>query len=418
MKKQISIVVLMLVTIAACHLKSNKNQNIWMHHQSRKTKVEIPGKTPGDAPFKKSKYNIVFTGRYANYTKADTWYPSWASDDHLYSPWTDGSIGADGSFSGGPDAKTGHAKIEGDNPLDLKITNLGVIAAKPEPYHGRYPCGSLVYNGIWYYGTYTLTNSDYEANWPVLGPFAGFRVSYDLGKSWVKSPASCFPGQTLFPEPDSIGGPLKIGAPHFVDFGKNMEHSPDGYAYLISHGATEPDKEDRIANLSWITGDHIYLSRVKPSPETINNEEAYDYFAGHDEEGNAIWSSDYSKIIPLVDWDNNTGCVTMTYNAPLKKYFMCVTNGWPTIKTMNTYILESDNLTGPFIITNYWEKFGPQAYFVNIPSKFISKDGRTMWLCYSGNFTNGEQRNTEDFVNSTTPPGSAYSLSLHEIAIK
>jgi hypothetical protein len=33
------------------------------------------------------------------------------------------------------------------------------------------------------------------------------------------------------------GYPVKIGAPKFVDFGKNMEHSPDGKAYLVAHGA-------------------------------------------------------------------------------------------------------------------------------------------------------------------------------------
>lgn len=37
--------------------------------------------------------DIAFTGQHAEYTHADTWYPSWASDGNLYSPWTDGSIG-------------------------------------------------------------------------------------------------------------------------------------------------------------------------------------------------------------------------------------------------------------------------------------------------------------------------------------
>ncbi len=40
------------------------------------------------------------------------------------------------------------------------------------------------------------------------------------------------------------------------------------------------------------------------------------------------------------------GCVTITYNAPLKKYLMCVTDGGNTAAKMNTYILESDSMTG------------------------------------------------------------------------
>lgn len=239
-----------------------------------------------------------------------------------------------------------------------------------------------------------------------------------MGNSWTDSPTSCNPGQTLFPEPEEFKDPVKIGSPHFVDFGKNMEHSPDGKAYLIAHGACENDLEDRKANLSWITGDQIYLIRVTPTPENMNYEDAYEYFAGHDANGKAVWSNDYNHIKPIISWDNNTGCVTMTYNAPLKKYIMCVTDGWPTVKNMNTYLVESDNITGPWKIITYMKDFGPQAYFVNIPSKFISKDGLTMWLCYSANFTNGENRNNPEYLKTVNPPGSAYSLSLHEIRIK
>ena len=80
------------------------------------------------------------------------------------------------------------------------------------------------------------------------------------------------------------------------------------------------------------------------------------------------------------------GCVTMTYNAPLRKYLMCVTDGGNTCAKMNTYILESTEITGPWKLVTYLKDFGEQAYFVNIPSKFISSDGRTAWLWYSGNF--------------------------------
>jgi hypothetical protein len=53
---------------------------------------------------------------------------------------------------------------------------------------------------------------------------------------------------------------------------------------------------------------------------------------------------------------------------------------------MNTYILEGDSLEGEWRIISYMKDFGEQAYFVNIPTKFISPDGKTFWLLYSGNF--------------------------------
>jgi hypothetical protein len=71
---------------------------------------------PADCPFPpgESVGSVLFTGRHAEYTTADTWYPSWASDGNLYSPWTDESVNGLGVFSGGPNAATGNAKITGD----------------------------------------------------------------------------------------------------------------------------------------------------------------------------------------------------------------------------------------------------------------------------------------------------------------
>ena len=356
--------------------------------------------------------DIGFTGRYATYEHADTWYPSWASDGLLYSPWTDGRVGKDECSSAGKEARTGQARIEGDDPLRLKITNLGMTAGPPSPYEGRYPCGSLVLNGVWYYGTYCLLDQPaWSMNWPILGPFVGFRISLDFGKTW-ESPSTT-PAAPLFGEKTSVGGaePVKMGSPHFVDFGKNMEHSPDGKAYLVGHGATAPDPNPRAGNLSWITGDEIYLARVSPLPRTINDAKSYEFYAGAGADGKPVWSADFSKIRPIFTWNNHCGCVTMTYNAPLKKYLMCITDGWPTIKSMDTYILESDAITGPWRIAAYLKDFGPQAYFVNIPTKFISPDGRTAWLSYSANFTYGQ--NDPAFVGN--PPGSGYQWCLQEI---
>ena len=92
---------------------------------------------------------------------------------------------------------------------------------------------------------------------------------------------------------------------------------------------------------------------------------------------------------------------------------MCVTDGWPTVQSMDTYIMESDNMTGPWKMVNFMKDFGPQAYFVNIPSKFISENGKTMWLCYSANFSYERGEN----IPKGNPEGSHYTMSLHEIKL-
>lgn len=377
-----------------------------------------PSQPPAECPFPASDtlVKIGFTGRHAEYTNADTWYPSWAADGKMYSPWTDGNVNGLGVSSAGENAGTGHATLTGDDPLKLTVSDQGVYASSPRPYEGRYPCGSLVHEGVWYYGTYCLHPSGgvprdgITYNWPWLGPFVGFRWSKDYGKTWTQTP--CTPEKPLFGETALNGEPVKIGAPHFVDFGKAMQHSPDGKAYLVAHGASDA-RDRRFAYNSWITGDEIYLARVSPSIENMNDASKYEFFAGLDASGQPVWSSDFSRIKPTASWRDNMGCVTVTYNAPLKKYLMCVTDGGNTVSYFNTYILESDAMTGPWKLVTYMKHFGEQAYFVNIPSRFISGDGRTIWLCYSANFSSGW--GGTNFYSR--PAGSRYAMCLQEVRL-
>ena len=158
---------------------------------------------------------------------------------------------------------------------DLKVTAIGAWKSSGMPYGGRYPCANLVHNGVWYYGTYACDINLRKAdgvvyNWAWLGPFMGCRYSLDLGKTWVESP--CKAWAPLFKEdihnqgaklqalehhkkdmrgdaPGSDVGSLipgvslpKLGVMHFVDFGKNMEHSPDGKAYMVGHGAAPNER--------------------------------------------------------------------------------------------------------------------------------------------------------------------------------
>ncbi|MCC5836056.1 MAG: hypothetical protein JJU20_15115 [Opitutales bacterium] len=395
---------------------------------------------PKNCPFPLSDYwhGMRFLGRCSDYRVGDTFYPSWAGDDILYSPYTDGAV--DGLFSwssgfvqGGvpvdnPDftggfltrkATTGHARLIGADPLNLRIEPIGLHAADPYPYGGRYPCGSLHHNGVWYYGTYCLSpfaETPYGGqvyNWPHLGPLVGFRISHDNGKTWIDTPHT--PSQSLFGESGLCGYPIKIGAPHFVDFGKNMEHSPDGYAYLVAQGSDLALKPgNRFAHLSWITADQVYLLRVRPHPETINDPTAYEFFAGSDGDSTPRWSKNFRDIQPLLEWKGHMGCVTATWIPKDERFILCVTDGGNTCSRMHTYFLESESLTGPWRIVSYLKDFGQQAYFVNIPSKFLQNDSDNFWLAYSGNFApewNGERI-------EVNPPGTRYGLVLQEVQFR
>lgn len=344
---------------------------------------------PAPVPFPLSSDLLGFEyipGANANYGDADTWYPTWAADGNLYSPWTDGTV--DGILSrsegDGPGytSTTGFATIIGDDPFNLNITNVGTFVSTSYPYRGRYPCGSVAVGDTWYYATYYLTNPNttYPSgedsgpnpgpdcdNWCVQGPMVGFRSSKDQGRTWTEPR---FNGTTatdnVFRETAMHNSKVKFGAPHFVDFGRNLEHSPDGKAYIVGHGATDPDNVQ-----AWMLGDHIYLARVDANREDLNDGMSWEFY-----DGNGGWvTGDVTKAHPILSWPRHMGVVTMTYFLAIRKYVMAVSTAanYPMMnQEFDTYFLEADHMTGPFRFVNYMNRFGPQAYFVNFPSKFAA----------------------------------------------
>lgn len=395
---------------------------------------------PKDCPLPLSKDygGISFTGRYASYTKADTWYPIYASDGMMYSCYTDGSVNGEGTGSPNPRC----AQIEGTDPLNLKINAVGKNIRhngndKIRNKYGRYPCAQLMFNDIWYYGTYLLEQEDRSmfvpnADWPILQPFVGFRTSDDFGETWFDNTD---PGNPLLENPHdkwvNAHGvefnpyEVMIGAPHFVDFGVNLENAPTDkktgrkWAYMVAHGA---DPRCELAHNSWISGDNIYLLRILMPTGTdkeenfryMNNPANWQYLA---KDGSyCFWKRDnleevYSNIRPIVDATGYLGNVGLTYNAALRKYIMTLSRVDKEDRNFfDTLILESDAIDGKYRVVQYLKGFAAVSYFMNIPSRFISEDGNTMWLCYSSVYR---------YKNNPLPTigGSQYALCLREIKL-
>ncbi len=375
-----------------------------------------PAAAPRSTPLAVSQRfaGIRWTGRFATYTDADTWYPSWDADGHLYSPFTDGDVDGVLAISRGPRAQTGHAVIEGDDPMRLRVRAIGVFERDTPRFRGNYPCGSLCHRGVWYYGSYYL--DDYLTADGVrviyeMGPCAGFRISTDHGQTWTDSPRDDH--DPLFPERGRVAGeaPIRFGAPKFVDFGQDMQHAPDGKAYLVAHGTLAPDG---VSN--WCAGDAHFLARVAPSPETINDPRAYEFFAGLDAAGGPRWSNDFAALLPIVDWPGHAGIATVTYNAPLGLFLLvgCVGPAHGSSGPYDTWIATSQQLWGPWELVQYLPAFGTQGYFATIPSKFIAADGWRAWLVWSANWSN-KNAPASDVYES--PPGSRYTLAIREFEL-
>jgi hypothetical protein len=240
---------------------------------------------------------------------ADTWYPTASLDGKLYTPWTDGTVHGIRSGSGGKGATTGMAIVNLPKNFDpvvdtykLIVENVSTFHASAAPYQGRYPCGSLYYKGTWWYGTYSLENPTFPpnpepncGNWCVQGPFCGFRWSTDEGKTWTEPRLNMMNGtDNLFGENAFNNSKVKFGAPHVVDFGRELEHSPDGKMYIIGHGASLP-----TAHQSWMQGDEVYLARVLPTIEAVNDYSQWEFFAGKSSDVAATRKSDEDQEMRL-----------------------------------------------------------------------------------------------------------------------
>jgi hypothetical protein len=193
-------------------------------------------------------------------------------------------------------------------------------------------------------------------------------------------------------------GKAKFRVPRAVVFGQDNNLSPDGKIYLVSHGFSSGTGTN-----NWANGDAVYLCRVDEGIENVTNPDRYEFWTG------AEWGDSVEDAGPILDWPDNLGGATITWNPGLKKYILVVHHNAMTgindvAQEHRTILMESDEITGPYRTIHYMTNWGPGSYFGNIPAKWISKDGKTAWLVIAANCW-GEPAN---------PPQCTYACSMHE----
>jgi hypothetical protein len=362
-------------------------------------RYEWPNDPPADGPFERSKdiRGVVFTGRYANYTGADTWYFQGAPDGHQYSCWTDGEIDGFRCNSNIRAQATGQARIEGNDPLNLKIVNLGRLTSGAN----YYPCVSLIADGVFYIGVYSAFGDAGHY-------FKGFRYARDWSHFTDRLDAGWRdPHWTDATDPDGnfFGeqGQARFRVLHTVNFGRTNSVAPDGKIYFSAHGFSRGNGRN-----DWDKGDAIYLCRVPPGPDNVTRAATYEFFAGRDDAGAERWSRKVEDSRPVLDWPNHLGSEGITHVPGLNKFILITCRLKETETNLNynvTIFWEADRVTGPYRLVHYLRDFGPQTYFPNLPAAFIAPDGRSAWLCVSCNYSVPEYR----------PHQCRYAASLHEI---
>ncbi len=305
---------------------------------------------------------------------SDLWPCTWAVDDNLYCAWGDG-----GGFDGNSDqigrVSLGFARVSGVP-----------VAGDPAAFHGKNIWGQVPYaqvqatfggkissliavDGALYGvgGLWIASNAYIASHQSEQGPLRALVKSLDLGRSWSVVAAS---------------DELSRGS--FLNFGRNNAGSIDAYIYLYYQRAGDEA--------------HIYLKRIRKDRLASGTVAAKDlqYLRRVNRHGHAVvWSARESDATPIFFDARNVTTPSVVYDAPLNRYLLTVghyASGRQTDASPAQFgLFESPHPWGPWATVGYYDHWidiparsAGDFLGVQIPSKWISADGKTFWAVFSG----------------------------------
>ncbi|NNG36844.1 DUF4185 domain-containing protein [Nakamurella aerolata] len=324
--------------------------------------------------------DIPYRNSVVTKSEGDLWPNCWAADDAVYAAWGDGA----GFAPANTFVDVGTARITGDvNNLSGSNTATadGVSQVWTKGGFTRKPTGMTCVGNTLYLAVQDLAINFDQA------PAATIVKSTDGGKTWTWDKRA-----PMFP--DHVFTTI-----WFADYGKGGgdASSPDeGDKYVYAYGLdgnwrespppfnTVPDPQD------------VFLARVPK--DKVQQRLAWQFFSGYRADGTTpTWSkriSDKKSVLrdtrrdyPLTfNGGDGEGLSVISqggvvYNKALGKY---IYTSW---SEFNYHFYESDTPWGPWsrMADQNFTSFDDRAvqyggYGTTFPSKFISADGKTMWL--------------------------------------
>lgn len=280
---------------------------------------------------------------------SDNWPVTWADDGNLYTAYGDGW-----GFAPGTDIKLslGLARISGVPP-DIQGNNIRSKSGERvgEGKSGVKASGMIFINGVWYILARNAENA--QLVW-----------SEDHGKTWSWAD---WRFETSF------------GCPTFLNSGRNNSNARDPYVYIYS-----PDESG-----AYKMADRMVMARV---PENkIRDWKSYEYFCGLDRGQKPLWSEDILKRKAVFQNPGKCYRSGISYNPALKRYIWCQVLPLAADDKGPRFagglgIFEAPEPWGPWRTVYYTRKWdaGP-GESMSIPVKWISGDGQTCYLVFSGN---------------------------------
>ena len=279
---------------------------------------------------------------------SDNWPMTWGDDGELYAAYGDGN-----GFEPFVETKLslGLAKIVGE-PSDYKGANLRSpdVEQLGHGAAGKKASGLLMIAGELFMWVRNAENSTLVH-------------SRDHGKTWNWA---------------SWKWTTSFGCPTFLNFGQNYAGARDEFVYLYSADSAS----------AYVGSDRMVLARVHKT--RLMDQTQYEFFVERDVSGNVRWSRDINQRGAVFSHSRKCYRSGITFNPGLKRYLWCQIHP------------ESNDSRGPrfqggFGVYDAPEPWGPwtTVYYTDdwdvgpgdtssFPTKWISADGQTMHLVFSG----------------------------------
>jgi CubicO group peptidase (beta-lactamase class C family) len=275
---------------------------------------------------------------------SDNWPVTWADDDRLYTAYGDGR-----GFKPLTEKKLslGLATVAG-RPPHIKGANLRSTSAEQfgGGASGKKASGMLMIDGVLYMAVRNAGNSQ-------------IAYSRDRGRSWTWS---TWTFSTSF------------GYPTFVGFGKDYAGARDDFVYLVSHDADSAYKP----------ADRMILARVPKA--RLMERAAYEVFGGLTAGGRPLWTRDLARRAAVFTHAGRCYRSGISYCAALKRYlWVQIIPGDDTRFRGGFGVYDAPEPWGPWTTAYFTERWdvGP-GETASFPTKWMSDDGRTLWLVFSG----------------------------------
>jgi hypothetical protein len=286
----------------------------------------------------------------------DNWPLTWADDGHMYTAYGD----ANGFEPFLPQKLSmGFARIEG--PAE-RFTGVNIRSEKGETIgdgpRGEKASGMLMVRGVLYILVRNAANS--RLGW-----------SKDHARTWNWAD---WKFTTSF------------GCPTFLNFGQNYAGARDGFVYVYSQDADS----------AYVPADRMVLARAPA--DRLTEQKTWEFFAGLDPAGKPTWTADIAARRGVFEHAGRCYRSGVTYNAGLKRYL------WSQILPGKDRTFRGDQrreddprFNGGFGVYDAPEPWGPwtTVFFTerwdvrpgessSFPTKWMSADGRTVHLVFSG----------------------------------